>query len=102
MANREYRTLKYHPRGSKGVVSGWSIVESHPSPDMKRVGDSEKPRFLGKIWQAAKLLETALVELDLDGWELVSTSYSGVIGFYGLAIVRRPATGNPPDSDSGS
>ena len=100
MANWEYRTLMYLPHGSKGVGCGWSIVESHPSPDMKRVGDSEKPRFLGKIWQAAKLLETALVELDLDGWELVSTSYSGTIAFYGLAVVRRAATGNPPDSGS--
>ncbi len=70
--------------------------------DPKRVGDSAKPRFLGKIWQAAKLLETALVELDPDGWELVSASYSGTLAFYGLAVVRRPATGNPPDSDSGS
>ena len=97
MANWEYRTLMYLPHGTKGVGCGWSVVGEW-GEDPKRVGDTAKPRFIGKVWQAAKLLETALVELDLDGWELVSTSYSGVIGFYGLAVVRRAAV----DNSSGS
>jgi len=40
-----------------------------------------------------RLLETALKELDAEGWELVSTSFSGVFAFYGTAVLRRPAAG---------
>jgi len=39
-----------------------------------------------------RLLETALEELDVEGWELVSTSFSGTLAFYGTAVLRRPAT----------
>ena len=98
MATWEYRTLMFMLHQKKGTC-GWAIVEGDPSPDLERVGDSEKRRFW-KMWQAAKLLETALVELDLDGWELVSTSYSGFWGFYGFAVVRRSVTGNPHGSGS--
>ena len=98
MSTWEYRTLMFISHQKKEC--GWGVVKNDPSPDLERVGDSEKRRFIGKVWQAAKLLETALVELDLDGWELVSTSYSGTIGFYGLAIVRRSVTGNPHGSGS--
>ena len=97
MATWEYRTL-YFVRHQKKGMCGWVIV-TREFVDPERVGDTEKRRF-SMFWQAAALLETALAELDLDGWELVSTSYGGFFGFYGLAVVRRSVTGNPQGSSS--
>ena len=96
MTTWNYKTLMFITHHKDGC--GWGIVQRDLSSDLERVGESEKPRFIGKVWQAARLLETALAELDLDGWELVSTSYSGTIGFYGLAVVRRAAVDNPSGS----
>ena len=95
MAKWEYCTLlygsPYRPRGDPGRgMRQWVINATSCDVQSRRVGESGKPRFIGRIWQAMRLLETALKELDGEGWELVSTSFSGIFSFYGTAVLRRP------------
>jgi hypothetical protein len=90
MAKWEYITLVYGTADKSG--RRWVITVSDITSESKQVGQAERGRFLGRIWQAMRLLETALKELDADGWELVSTSFSGIFSFYGTAVLRRPVT----------
>ncbi|WP_145284751.1 hypothetical protein [Pirellulimonas nuda] len=80
--------------GANSIKHGrrWAIVATDATSECKQVGQAEKGRFFGQIWQAMRLLETAIEELDAGGWELVSTSFSGTFGFYGTAVLRRPRT----------
>lgn len=91
MAKWQYMTLVY---GANSIKHGrrWVIVAHDAISESKQVGQAEKGRFIGQIWQAMRLLETALEELDADGWELVSASFSGTFGFYGTAVLRRQRT----------
>lgn len=89
MAKWQYMTLIYGTADKHG--RRWVITAPDNKSESRQVGKAEKGRFIGRIWQAMKLLETALEELDADGWELVSTSFSGTIGFYGTAVLRKPA-----------
>ena len=93
MANWQYMTLVY---GANSIKHGrrWVIVAPDATSESKQVGQAEKGRFIGQIRQAMRLLEPALEELDADDWELVSTSCSGVFGFYGTAVVRRSKSGD--------
>lgn len=107
MANWEYRTLLYgSPQAPPEALRRWQywiwpwafakrrwvICPTRAEMQIRQVGDSEKARFIGKILQAMRLLETALKELDAEGWELVSTSFSGIFNLYGTAVLRRLAT----------
>ena len=87
MAQWEYRTLLYGTpeRGMRR----WVITASRADTASKAVGESERSSFIGRIWQALRLLETALKELDGEGWEFVSTSFSGMFTLYGVAVLRR-------------
>ena len=88
MAHWEYRTLMY---GTADPLRRWVITAPDAKTTCQQVGDAEKRRFVGRIWQGLHLLETALRELDADGWELVSVSVSGLLfSFYGCAILKRP------------
>ena len=90
MAGWEYTTIVMGSPDQKG--RRWVTASTDPAVPSRQVGEARKPRFSGRIWQALQLLETALEEMDKDGWELVSHSFSGlIIGFYGTAILRRPA-----------
>ena len=91
MAQYEYTTIIMGTPDKQG--RRWVITPADPNQmPGEQVGEAEKPRFLGKIWQGVRLLETALKEMDAEGWELVSHSFSGVFGFYGTAVLRRPAS----------
>ena len=87
MAQWEYRTLIY---GTPDPLRRWVITGSDAKTPCQQVGEAAKGRFAGRIWQGLHLLETALRELDADGWELVSASFSGILSFYGCAVLRRP------------
>lgn len=87
MAQWEYRTLIY---GTANPLRRWVITAPDAKTASQQVGDAEKGRFVGRIWQGMRLLESALRELDADGWELVSASFSGILSFYGCAVLRRP------------
>jgi hypothetical protein len=89
MAHWEYQTLYYGALG-RGLRR-WLLPAPDPKAPGKGVGGSEFRSFSKRITQALRLLGTALKELDGDGWELVSVSFSGVLAFYGVAVVRRPA-----------
>jgi hypothetical protein len=88
MARWEYRTLVYGT--AERGMRRWVITASDPQTLSKQVGEAEKGRFIGRIWQGMRLLETALRELDADGWDLVSASFSGIFTFYGCAVLKRP------------
>ena len=94
MAQWEYTTLAMFRPDKKG--RRWLRLSTDPNTVGavgEQVGEAEKPRFLGSLWQAARLLESALKEMDAEGWELVSHSFNGP-GFGGLtgtAVLRRPA-----------
>ena len=92
MAKWEYITLVYGTADKRG--RRWVITAPDVTSESQQAGKAERGRFIGRIWQAMRLLETALEELDADGWELVSTSFSGVFSFYGTAVLRRPAAKN--------
>lgn len=88
MPRWEYRTLIY---GS--AVHGqrrWVITAPDAQAASQQVGDAEKSRFVGQVWQGMRLLESALRQLDADGWELVSASFAGTFSFYGCAVLKRP------------
>lgn len=89
MARYEYCTLFYS--NPKPKMCSWVITAKKAKTPCQPVGELANSRFWGRIWQALHLLETALRELDDDGWELVSTSFSGIFNFYGTAVLRRPA-----------
>ena len=90
MAQWEYTAIVMGAPDKKGRK--WVIASPDPKIVVgKQVGEAEKPRFIGKIWQGARLLESALKEMDAEGWELVSHSFSGILAFYGTAVLRRPA-----------
>ena len=71
----------------------WVATAPDPQTSGRQVGQAEKGRFVGRVWQAMRLLETALRELDAEGWELVSASLSGALSLYGCAVVRKPGAG---------
>jgi hypothetical protein len=87
MAQFEYRTLIY---GTPDPLRRWVIAAPDALAVSQQVGAAEKSRFVGRVWQGMRLLETALRELDADGWELVSASFSGILSFYGCAVLKRP------------
>ena len=87
MAQWEYRTLMY---GTADPLRRWVITAPDALTRGQQVGGAEKGRFICRIWQGLHLLESALRELDADGWELVSVSFSGILSFYGCAVLRRP------------
>ena len=89
MARWEYITLIYGTADKHG--RRWVVTTPDATSESKQVGKAEIGRIAGRIWQAMRLLESALQELDADGWELVSTSFSGIFTFYGTAVLRRPA-----------
>ena len=90
MAKWEYMTICMGTPDNKG--RRWITTSPDLKTPGKQVGEAQKPRFIGRLWQGVWLLETALKELDADGWELVSHSFSGlVLGFYGTAVLKRPA-----------
>ena len=90
MARWEYQTLIYGT--AERGLRRWVLTAADAAAPSQPVGESEKGRFAGRIWQANRLLETALKQLDAEGWELVSASFSGIFGFYGTAVMRRPAS----------
>ncbi len=96
MAKWQYITLLYGTADKHG--RRWVITASDPTSESKQVGQAEKGRFIGRIWQAMRLLETALEELDAEGWELVSASFSGIFTLYGTAVLRRPNSESSPDA----
>jgi hypothetical protein len=98
MAKWQYMTLMYGTPDKRG--RRWVITPPDAATEGKQVGQAEKGRFMGKIWQAMRLLETALEELDADGWELVSTSFSGIFNLYGTAVLRRSKSKDSPDTES--
>ena len=89
MAQWEYTTIIM---GTSGKGRRWVITSPDPKIPGKQVGEAEKARVLGGLWQAARLLESALKEMAPEGWELVSHSFSGYLAFYGSAVLRRPAS----------
>ena len=91
MAQWEYTTIIM---GTSGKGRRWVITSPDPKIPGKQVGEAEKARVLGGLWQAARLLESALKEMAPEGWELVSHSFygPGFGGFYGTAVLRRPAS----------
>lgn len=89
MATWEYITLIYGTADKRG--RRWTVIPPDAKTEGRQVGRAEKGRFIGRVWQGMRLLETALKELDAEGWELVTTSFSGTFGFYGTAVLRRPA-----------
>ena len=93
MRKWEYRTLIYGTATKRG--RRWVLTASDISAESQQVGKAESDRFVGRVWQAMRLLETALEELDAQGWELVSCSVTGIFALYGTAVVRRAATGGP-------
>lgn len=90
MTKWKYITLIYGTADKRG--RRWIITPADSATEGRQVGRAEKGHFVGQIWQAMRLLETALEELDAEDWELVSTSFSGVFGFYGTAVLRRQIT----------
>ena len=86
MAQWEYTTIVMGTPDKK--ERKWVIASPDPKIVVgKQVGEAEKPCFIGKLWQGLRLLETALKEMDAEGWELVSHSVG--LG-NGNAILRRP------------
>ncbi len=97
MAQWEYTTIGMGTPDKKGRK--WVITSPDAETVGTQVGDSEKPRFIARFWQGMRLFKTALKEMDADGWELVSYTYSSTL-FYlnGTAILRRPATKDVEDT----
>ncbi len=94
MPNWEYKTLHYGIEGK--VYYGnrfWVVSSPTPGEPGKRYGPIAQSRLIGKISQAMWQLELALKELDDEGWELVSTSFSsGTFHLNGIIVLRRPRT----------
>lgn len=94
MKTYEYLTLIYGTADRHG--RRWVITAKDARTLSRQVGRAEPGRFVGRIWQAMRLLETALEELDADGWELVATSFSGLFNFYGTTVLRRKVPAQSP------
>ncbi len=93
MTRWEYTTIVMRTLGQ--VTRRWVIASPDPKIPAKQVGEAEKSRFtfISSLGQGVRLLETALKEMDAEGWELVSHSFSHFIfAFYGTAVLRRPAS----------
>ena len=92
MAQWDYTTIVMFKPDRNG--RRWLRVSPDPKIVGEQVGEAEKPWTLGSLGQGARLLETALKEMDAEGWELVSHSFygPGFGGFYGTAVLRRPAS----------
>ncbi len=99
MANWEYKTLVYGIEGKVFYSNRfWVDVSTSLDEPGNRYGPTERSRLIGKIFQAMKQLEEALKQLDEEGWELVSTSFStGIFSFHGMAVLRKSS----PSSASG-
>lgn len=97
MTRWEYRSICMGTPDKNG--RRWKVVTHDGSVSGRQVGDAEKPRLVGRFWQVIRLLETAVKELDGEGWELVSHSMShSLFATTGTALFRRFAKG---DSSSG-
>ena len=92
MAQSEYTTIIMGTPDKKG--RRWVTTSPDPKKPGKQVGEAEKRRIIGSLWQGARLLETALKEMGADGWGLVSHSMHGpgLGGLTGTAVLRRPAS----------
>ena len=92
MAKWEYTTILMGTPDKNG--RRWVTTSPDPKIPGQQVGEAEKRRIIGSLWQGLRLLETALKEMDADGWELVSHSFygPGFGGLTGTAVLRRPAS----------
>ena len=88
MAQWEYTTIGMGTPDKNGRK--WVITAPDAETAGKQIGEAEKPRFIGRFWQGMRLLETALKEMDADGWELVSClrEKGGLFRYY----LKRPAS----------
>jgi hypothetical protein len=73
MPQWEYRTIIMGTPDKQG--RRWVTVSPDPRVLGEQVGEVEKPRFAGRIHQGVRLLETAIKEMDADGWEFVSHTF---------------------------
>ena len=74
MAQYDYTTIIMGAPDKKG--RRWVITPADPNKmPGDQVGEAENPRFLGKIWQGVRLLETALKEMDHEEllWNSIAT-----------------------------
>jgi len=83
----EYKTLIF---SSSSRTAAWRVASADWKSEPEIVGPAEKLRFAGKLWQAGWLLQQALEVMDEEGWELVSSSFSGLFNLYGVDVLRRP------------
>lgn len=99
MARWEYKTLYYGLKGRRTFTERfWVDTSESLDESCNRYRPTARSRLIGKVQQAMRQLEEALNELDEEGWELVSSSYSsGVFRLDGMAVVRRARK-----SDTGS
>lgn len=89
MAHWEYATLVMGTPGKDGRC--WRKVLPDPNTPGPIVGKAEPGKFLSRLYQGVRLLDSAIEEMDKDGWELVSQSFDGLLFyFYGVAVFRRP------------
>ena len=100
MAQYDYTTI-IMPTNPGKLGRRWVLTSSDPKTPGKQVGEKEKPRFGDRLRQGLRLLESAVKEMDAEGWELVSHSFHDwfIGGFWGTAVLRRPAS--RPDDDNG-
>ena len=88
MPQWEYTTLVMGTPDNRGRC--WVRVSSDPATPGEAVGSTEKPSFSSRLWQGVRLLNSAIDEMDKEGWELVTYSFSGLLFyFYGVATFRR-------------
>ena len=90
MAQYDYTTI-IMPTNPGKLGRRW-VLTSSEAPG-KQVGEVEKARFFDRLAQGLRTLESAVKEMDAEGWELVSHSFHnwGMGGFWGTAVLRRPA-----------
>jgi len=93
MAQYEYTTI-IMPTNPGRLGRRWVMTSSEPKNPGKQVGEVEEARFINRLWQGLRLLESAVKEMDAEGWELVSHSFHDwfIGGFWGTAVLRRPAS----------
>jgi len=86
MARWEYKTLTYvHEPGAFRPRRYWADAAG------KGYGPRERGHWLAGDAQQMRHLEAALMELDEDGWELVSVSvWSAHSVRSGAIVLRRP------------
>jgi hypothetical protein len=91
----EYKTLTYALQGQVFYsLRFWADSSG------KAYGLQERSRWVGGVAHQLQQLETALRELDRDGWELVSVSVwtSFPLTRQGAAVLRRPKPASPKSS----